>query len=309
MSNMTGTERFAGIFVPILMPVKNDFDGVISTERLRVQVDYVINHGVDGILSFGSNSEFYMFTDEEMLEATQVIVEQAAKRVPVMFGVGHIRTSQCVALAQRAALLDIDAISILQPMFIVPTQEALYHHYKTIAQAVPDMAVFIYNNPGRAGYPLSLDTIVRLAHDVPNIVGIKDSTGNITDLQELIRRNADIEFRVFAGKDTIVYAGLCCGANGAVCSTANIFPDLVSSIYDEFIAGDFVASRTAQFKLNPLRLSQDAASFPAATKDMANLLGQDVGPSVLPTEATKGAALDGMKQALRDSDYRNSLDA
>lgn len=303
MSNPIDVNKFEGIYVPILMPVKNEFDGAIDIERLRRQVSYVIEHGVDGILAFGSNSEFYMFSDDEMLEATQAIVEEAAGRVPVMFGVGHIRTSQCVELAKRAAKLGIDAISVLQPMFITPTQTALYHHFKAIAEAVPETAVLIYNNPGLAGYPVSIDTIVRLAHDVPNIVGIKDSSGNITNLQELVRQCADIDFKVFAGKDTVVFAGFCCGAAGAVCSTANIYPELVCSIYDKFVAGDYEGARESQFKLNPIRLSQNAASFPAATKDMANLLGMEVGPSVLPTEATDGAALEGMKAAMREGGY------
>lgn len=305
MSNPIDVKKFEGIYVPILMPVKNEFDGAIDIERLRQQVSYVIEHGVDGILAFGSNSEFYMFSDDEMLEATKAIVEEAAGRVPVMFGVGHIRTSQCVELARRAAELGIDAISVLQPMFITPTQTALYNHFKAIAEAVSDTAVLIYNNPGLAGYPISIDTIVNLAHDVPNIVGIKDSSGNITDLQELVRRCADIDFKVFAGKDTVVFAGFCCGAAGAVCSTANIYPELVCSIYDKFVAGDVEGSREAQFKLNPIRLSQNAASFPAATKDMANLLGMEVGPSVLPTERTDGAALEGMKAAMRVAGYLN----
>lgn len=303
MSNSIDVNKFEGIYVPILMPVKNEFDGAIDIERLRRQVSYVIEHGVDGILAFGSNSEFYMFSDDEMLEATEAIVEEAAGRVPVMFGVGHIRTSQCVELAKRAAKLGIDAISVLQPMFITPTQTALYHHFKAIAEAVPETAVLIYNNPGLAGYPVSIDTIVKLAHDVPNIVGIKDSSGNITNLQELVRQCADIDFKVFAGKDTVVFAGFCCGAAGAVCSTANIYPELVCSIYDKFVAGDYAGSREAQFKLNPIRLSQNAASFPAATKDMANLLGMEVGPSVLPTEPTDGAALEGMKAAMREGGY------
>lgn len=301
MSKPITSKSFKGIFVPILTPI--DTTGAIHGAKLRHQASYVVKHGVDGILAFGSNSEFYMFEDDEMIAATEAIVDEVAGRVPVMFGVGHIRTSRAVALARRAAALDIDAISVLQPMFIKPTPEALYHHFATIAQAVPDTAMFIYNNPGRAGYPLPMDVIVRLSHDLPNIVGIKDSTGNITDLQELIRLTADIDFTVFAGKDTIVYVGLCCGADGAVCSTANIYPELVCGIYDKFVAGDLKGSLENQFRLNPIRLSQDAASFPAATKDMANLMGMEVGPSILPTEATTGAALEGMKRAMREGGY------
>ncbi|ERL10800.1 dihydrodipicolinate synthase family protein [Olsenella profusa] len=301
MSKPIKDERFKGIFVPILTPV--DEEGRIDSAKLRKQVDYVIEHGVDGILAFGSNSEFYMFDDDEMIDATREILDETSDRVPVMFGIGHIRTSACITLAKRAAELDIDAISVLQPMFIRPTDQALYNHYAAIAQAVPDTAMFVYNNPGRAGYPIPIATIVSLAHRLRNVRGIKDSTGNITDLQELIRQTADVTFTVFSGKDTIVFPGLCCGADGAVCSTANMFPELVCGIYDKYVAGDYEGSRACQFRLNPIRLSQDVASFPAATKDMANLMGMDVGPSVLPTEPTAGAALEGMKRAMRDGGY------
>lgn len=301
MSKPIDVSTLKGLFTPIITPV--DADGAIDTDKLCKHAREIVKRGVDGILAFGSNSEFYMFDDEEMLAATQSLAEAVGKSVPVMFGIGHIRTSKAVALAKRAAQLDIAAISVLQPMFIQPTPEALYHHFRAVAEAVPDTAMFIYNNPGRAGYAVPIDIIVRLAHDMPNIIGIKDSSGNVTNCEELVRQTVDIDFNVFVGKDTIVFPGLCCGAVGAVCSTANIFPELVCGIYDKFVAGDYAGSRAAQFKLNPIRLSQDAASFPAATKDMANLLGMDVGPSVLPTEATTGAALDGMKRAMRDAGY------
>ena len=301
MSKKIDLNAMKGVFTPILTPV--DEEERIDEAKLRRQVDFVIEHGVDGILAFGSNSEFYMFSDDEMIEGTKIILDQAAGRVPVIFGVGAIRTRSCINIAQRAAELDIDGIAILHPMFIQPTNEALVHHYTAIANAVPDTFVFIYHNPGRCGYAMPNDIIVELAHNVPNILGIKDSTGNITALQELIRRCSDIDFVAFVGKDTVVFPGLCCGADGAVCSTANIYPELVCGIYDKFVAGDYEGSRENQFKLNPIRLSQDAASFPAATKDMANLMGMDVGPSILPTEATTGAALEGMKRAMREGGY------
>lgn len=293
--------RIHGILVPIITPV--DQDENIDLPKLRQITRHVIDNGIDGILAFGSNSEFYMFTDDEMIEATKTILDEAAGAVPVYFGIGHIRTKQAVALAKRASQLPIEAISVLQPMFIQPTETALYHHFKTIAEAVPDTKMLLYSNPGRTGYTMSDDLIVKLAHDVENIVGIKESSGNVTKLEELVRRTQDIDFQAFAGKDTIVFPGLCVGAVGAVCSTANMYTELVCGIYDKFQAGDYAGARANQFKLNPIRNSQDAASFPAATKDMANLMGMDVGPSVLPTEATTGPVLEKMKQAMREAGY------
>ena len=295
------TTNIKGVLVPILTPV--DADENIDIPKLKWMTRNVIDGGIDGILAFGSNSEFYMFSDDEMLEATQAILDEAKGQVPVYFGIGHIRTKQAIALAKRAAKLDIEAISVLQPMFIQPTETALYHHFKAIAEAVPDSKMLLYSNPGRTGYTMSDDLIVNLAHDVDNIVGIKESSGNVTKLEELVRRTQDIDFKAFAGKDTIVFPGLAIGAAGAVCSTANMYTELVCGIYDKFQAGDLAGALADQFKLNPIRNSQDAASFPAATKDMANLMGMDVGPSVLPTEATTGPVLETMKQALRDRGY------
>ena len=178
MSKPIDVSTLRGLFTPIITPI--DADEAIDTDKLCKHAREIVKRGVDGILAFGSNSEFYMFDDEEMLAATQSLAEAVGKSVPVMFGIGHIRTSKAVALAKRAAQLDIAAISVLQPMFIQPTSEALYHHFRAIAEAVPNTAMFIYNNPGRAGYAVPIDIIVRLAHDVPNIIGIKEATGNVT---------------------------------------------------------------------------------------------------------------------------------
>ena len=294
-------EKIKGIIVPIITPV--DENEEISESKLRTIVRHVIDHGVHGILAFGSNSEFYMFEEDEMIAATEIILDEAKGRVPVFFGLGSIRTKHAVRLAKKAAKLAVDGISVLQPMFIKPTEEALYHHFCTIADATPEKMVLLYNNPGRAGYSMSLGLIERLAHDKENIVGIKDSSGDLTFLSELIRRNQDVNFRVMAGKDTVVYPALCVGAVGSVCSTANMYTELVSGIYDKYIAGDYKGSLENQFILNPIRLSQDPASFPAATKDMANLMGMDVGPSVLPTEATEGKVLDNMKEEMKKAGF------
>lgn len=298
---MFETEKIKGIIVPIITPV--DDEGNISDSKLRKMVNHVIDHGVHGILAFGSNSEFYMFDEDEMIEATKVILDEVKGRVPVFFGIGAIRTSHAIRIAKKAAALAVDGISVLNPMFIKPTEEALYHHFCKIADAIPEKMMLVYNNPGRSGYSMSLKVISRLAHDKENIVGIKDSSGDVTFLSELIRMNADVDFKVMAGKDTIVYPALCVGAVGSVCSTANMFTELVAGIYDKYVAGDLAGALENQFILNPIRLSQDAASFPAATKDMANLMGLEVGPSIAPTEATTGPILENMKQEMKKAGF------
>ena len=278
------TDFIKGVIVPILTPI--DGEERIDEARLRDQVDYVIQGGVLGILAFGSNGEFYMVEEDEMERGLRIMLDQAAGRVPVYFGIGAISTKKCCRLAKMAAAAGAAGISVLQPMFLKPTYAELYNHFKAIAEAVPDTPVLLYNNPGRVGYTLSAGLVEELARTVPNIVGMKDTSGDITQTAEFIRRTRDIGFRVFGGKDTLLYASLCHGAVGGVCTAANFMPELITDVYNKYVAGDPAGSLEAQFKLNPVRLSMDAASFPVAAKDMANLRGRDVGAPYLPTMAT-----------------------
>jgi len=292
------TDFIKGIVVPILTCIGEDER--IDEARMRRQVDYVIDGGVAGILAFGSNGEFYMVEEDEMERGLRIMVDQSAGRVPVYFGIGAIRTQKCVRLAKMAVKNGAACVSVLQPMFLKPTETELFTHFKAIADAIPDTPVLLYNNPGRVGYTMSANLVERLAHEVPNIVGMKDTSGDITQTMEFIRRTRDVGFKVFGGKDTLLYASLCHGAVGGVCTTANIMPRMVVEIYDKYVAGDLAGSLEAQFRLNPARLSMDAASFPVAAKDMANLHGQDVGvPYLPPLPPPPGAALGKMRSEMQ----------
>lgn len=278
------TDFIKGVVVPILTPI--DENEQINEQKLREQVDYVIDGGVLGILAFGSNGEFYVIEEDEMERGLKIMLDQAAGRVPVYFGIGAISTKKCVRLAKMAVRLGAAGISILQPMFLKPTEDELFLHFKTIAEAVPETPVLLYNNPGRVGYTMSANLVERLAHEVENIVGMKDTSGDITQTSEFIRRTKDVGFKVFGGKDTLLYASMCHGAVGGVCTAANFMPELITDVYNKYVAGDLEGSLEAQFKLNPVRLSMDGASFPVAAKDMANLRGREIGVPYKPNLAT-----------------------
>ena len=290
------TSFIKGIIPPIVTPITSDEK--IDETALRRLVDFVIEGGSSGILAFGSNGEFYMIEEDEMERGLSIIIDQAAGRVPVYMGVGAIRTSTCIRIAQMGVRCGAKSISILQPMFIKPTEDELKTHVRSIAVSVPDTPVLLYNNPGRCGYAMSQALVEELAHSVPNLVGMKDSSGDLTQTMEFIRRNADVNFRVFCGKDTLIYSGLGVGAVGAVCSTANYVPKLVCSIYDKFVEGDLTGSLQAQFVLNPIRLMNDYSSFPVATKDCANLIGMEVGSPYLPNKPSPVKQLDNLRLAL-----------
>ena len=269
------TDFIKGVIVPILTPInENEF---IDEAKLRDQVNYVIDGGVLGILAFGSNGEFYVIEEDEMERGLKIMIDQAGGRVPVYFGIGAISTKKCCRLAKMAAACGAAGISVLQPMFLKPTEAELFLHFKTIAETVPETPVLLYNNPGRVNYTMSAGLVERLAHEIPNIVGMKDTSGDITQTSEFIRRTRDVGFKVFGGKDTLLYASMCHGAVGGVCTAANFMPELIVDVYNKYIAGDLAGSLEAQFKLNPVRLSMDGASFPVAAKDMANLRGRNIG--------------------------------
>ena len=260
------TEFMKGVVVPILTVI--DGEEKIDEAGMRDQVEYVIQGGVSGILAFGSNGEFYMVEEDEMERGLKIMVDQSAGRVPVYFGIGAISTKKCCRLAQMAVKNGAAAVSVLQPMFLKPTYAELYNHFKTIAESVPETPVLLYNNPGRVGYTLSAQLVEELAH--------------------------------VCSSDR--YASLCHGAVGGVCTAANFMPELITDVYNKYAAGDLAGSLEAQFKLNPVRLSMDAASFPVAAKDMANLRGRKVGVPYLPTLPTpEGAAKQGFVKTMTEA--------
>ena len=292
---------FSGIVPPIAVPI--DSEERLDEARLRKHIDFMIDGGVSGILAFGSNGEFYMQDEDEQEEILSVIMDQVNGRVPVYMGIGEIRTKKCIRLAHMGMKHGAKAISILQPMFLKPSADELYTHFATIADSIEGTPMILYNNPGRTGYGIPQDVVERLVHEKENVIGMKDSSGDITQTEEFIRRNRDVGFRVMCGKDTLIFAGLSVGAIGAVCCTANFLPELVCSIYDKFMAGNLKGALEAQFTLNPIRLQMDKSSFPVATKDLANILGHEVGRPYLPSKPSPEGQQEALKDVLRKYGY------
>jgi 4-hydroxy-tetrahydrodipicolinate synthase len=289
------TDFIKGIVPPIAAPITRDEE--VDGKSLRDHIEFMIEGGISGILACGSNGEFYMMEEDEMETTLKTILDQVRGRLPVYMGIGAIRTQKCVRIARMAQRLGAQGVSILQPMFIKPTDDELSTHFRSIAAAVPDVPVLLYNNP-RVGYAIPQAVVEDLAHSVANIVGLKDSSGDLTQTMEFIRRNQDVGFKVFAGKDTLIYPSLAVGAVGAVTSTSNYVPRLVYSIYQHFIDGDHKASLAAQYKLNPIRLATDKSSFPVGTKDYANIVGRNVGDPYLPNKASPAAQMENLKREL-----------
>ena len=289
------TEFIKGVIVPILTPI--DKEEHINEPVLRKMVNYVINGGVHGILLYGSNGEFFGVEDDEFAYGIEIVLDEVKGRVPVYVGIASVTTRHCVKNARIAAEKGVQGISVLQPMFIAPGEEDLYLHYKTVADVVPELPVLIYNNP-RVGYGISPQLGARLNETVENIAGVKDSSGNMSVLAEYVRLTRNTKFRVLAGKDTLIYASLAQGAVGCVATTANFLPTYVVDIYNYFMSGDWKSSADAQFRLTPIRNALDLAKFPVGTKDIANLIGLDVGAPYLPNRPSEGETLEKIRKVL-----------
>ncbi len=282
-----------GIIPAMVTPVTAD--GKINVEALRKLTNYLIQGGVHGLFPAGSQGEFYALTFEEKKRVIEVVVEEAKGRVPVYAGTGAVTTREAVALTKMAEEAGVSAVSILTPFFIRPNEEELFEHYLAISKATR-LPVLLYNNPQRTGVNISAEFVAR-ASKIENIVGIKDSSGDLTLTSEYIRRTGG-KFSVLAGRDTLIYGTLCYGGKGAIAATANVAPRVVVEIYEAFQAGDWKRSLEAQFRLAPLRLAFDLGTFPVVIKEALNLLGIDAGVGIPPVGGITPKAKGELKEIL-----------
>jgi 4-hydroxy-tetrahydrodipicolinate synthase len=270
-----------GVVPPLITPM--DENEKLDEAGLRRLLNYVIDGGVHGVFVIGSTGEFYGLDFEAKKRIVEITMEEVNGRVPVFVGASAITTRECIRLAELAKANEADAISVLTPMFIDPNERELFDHFSAIAHAV-DIPNILYNNPDRTGINMSAGLVERLA-DIANIVGVKDTSGDMTLTSEYIRRTLGKKgFGVMAGKDTMIFPTLCCGGKGCVAGTANVLPKLVVEIYDKFMAGDMLGARDAQFKLSLFRNAYSLGSFPVVPKDALNMLGVNVGHPIRPIQ-------------------------
>ena len=284
-----------GIIPPVATPMQANED--LDLPRLRWFLDHLIASGVHGIFVLGTNSEFYALDEREKQAVVATAVEHVNKRVPVYAGTGAESTREVVRLTQMAEREGADGVSIITPYFVSPTQQEIYDHYRRIAEHTR-LPVLLYNNPGTCGgVKIDVDTAVRLAQ-VPNIAGMKDSSGDLQNTNEVVRAVPDT-FAVMMGRDTLILPALLFGARGAVPATGNIAPALLVEIYETFRRGDFEASKAAQLRLNPLRLALGLCTAPGAVKAALEVLGLSIGPCRAPVSGLAPDKLPKMRAALQ----------
>ncbi|MEZ0119180.1 UNVERIFIED_ORG: 4-hydroxy-tetrahydrodipicolinate synthase [Heyndrickxia coagulans] len=286
-----------GVIPALITPL--DKNGNLLEGALKEVIDYTIAGGVHGIFILGSSGEIYGLTDSQKRRVIEVTVEHTAGRVPIYCGASEITTRDCIKTAQLAQEIGgVSALSVLTPYFMSPTQNELIEHFTAIAKST-ELPIVLYGNEGRTHVKIAINTCEVLSK-IENIIGIKDSSGDMTKMAEYIRVTDREKFSVLAGKDTLIYGGLCHGGSGAIASTANLAPQLVSDIYNTFIAGDYKKSLELQFKLAPLRFCVDKATFPIVLKEGLKMIGIDAGYTFAPASEIAFEVKQQLMDVLKD---------
>ncbi len=223
-----------GSLVALVTPMHPD--GSIHWEQLDALVDFHLENGTHGIVAVGTTGESATLTPTEHLKVIEQIIKRVAGKIPVIAGTGGNSTHEAIGLTKEAHKLGADACLLVVPYYNKPTQEGLYRHFRAIAEAVPGVSQIVYNVPGRTACDMMNETVERLA-DIPNIVGIKDATGNIPRGVELIKA-VEGRLAVYSGDDATATELMLAGGKGNVSVTANVAPALMSKLCESAIAGD-----------------------------------------------------------------------
>lgn len=287
-----------GIIPPIVTPMNEDES--INGQELRNQVKRQIKGGVHGLFPFGTNGEGYILNEKEKEEVLSIVIDETKGRVPVYAGTGCISTKDTIRQSQMAKSLGADVLSIITPSFAAASQNELYDHYKAVAEAV-DMPIVLYNIPARTGNALAPATVARLSK-IENIVGAKDSSGNFDNMLQYIEQTRDRgDFAVLSGNDSLILWNLLAGGTGGIAGCANVFPEVMASIYNYFVAGDLVNARKAQDSIRSFRGCFKYGNPNTIVKTAVNLLGYPVGKCRAPFNQVPEEGIEALKKVLAEN--------
>lgn len=288
--------NYRGIICAMITPL--DEEQNINKKATYELIDYLINKGVSGLFILGTNGEFHVLSDDEKVEFAKTVIDYTNKRVSVFVGVGGNSTREVISLAKQMESIGADALSIITPYFVPPTQRELIEHYKAIAESV-SLPIMMYNMPGKTGINIEPESVNELA-DVKNIVGIKDSSGKLDNIKAYIEIAKEKDFAVFSGSDSLILETLKAGGQGAVAATANFLAGIDVSIYNNFVNGDLESAKKAQDSIEELRRILKLGTIPSVIKKTVVLNGINVGPARLPVSELNDEAMSEVKKVVEN---------
>ncbi len=258
---------FRGTTTAIITPFAKD--GSIDEDGLRRLVDFQEENGVNTIAPCGSTGESATLSNEEHVHVIKIVVDQV-KKAKVLAGAGSNCTSEAVMLSKKAEDLGADGVLSISPYYVKPTQEGIYQHYKTIAEAI-DIPLVPYNVPSRTGSNIDADTTLRLS-EIDNIVAIKEASGNMTQIERILRNRPE-GFEVLSGDDGLTYLMMCKGADGVISVASNCCPDKVVNMVNLILAGKKAEGEAINNYLHPLFTGLFIESNPIPIKYVMSRLG------------------------------------
>jgi len=259
-----------GCATALVTPFKAD--GAIDEAPLRALVDRQITGGVRLLVPCGTTGESATMSEAEDQRVIAITVEVARGRARVIAGTGSNSTAAAIEYSQRACELGADAMLQVAPYYNKPTQEGLYTHFRAIAEAIPATPIVLYNVPGRTSSNINAPTVLRLARDCENIVAIKEASGNLSQIMEILRERPE-NFRVLSGDDAVTLPLIALGAEGIVSVASNEIPDLMSRMTDLALEGKWAEARALHYRLLPLMEINFIESSPGPVKAAMAMMG------------------------------------
>ncbi|MBF6557619.1 MAG: dihydrodipicolinate synthase family protein [Acidimicrobiales bacterium] len=285
------TPDLRGAIVPLLTAF--GLDGELDEAAIRRHVDVLVGAGVHGVYPGGTTGEGPLLSHDERERLAATVVEAVAGRLPVVVQTGAASTAEAIVLSRHAAAAGADAVAIVTPWYYRLSEVAIVEHYVRVAEAVPDTPIVLYNIPQNTGNPMSPATMAAIARRAPNVVAVKDSTGDLAQLSDIIAATEG-RLRVFEGNDAMVLPALELGAAGSVSGNANVFPEVFVELYDAYWAADHEAARRAQARIQVIRRALrngDLGLFKAILARRGVAVGGVRGPLAEPTPSEVEACL------------------
>ncbi|MCI6630291.1 MAG: 4-hydroxy-tetrahydrodipicolinate synthase [Lachnospiraceae bacterium] len=285
---------FKGAGVAIVTPFHQD--GTVNYEKFAELIEFQITNSTDAIVVCGTTGEASTLTHEEHLDVIRYCVEKVAGRVPVIAGTGSNCTETAIYLSTEAEKAGVDGVLLVSPYYNKATQNGLYGHFKAIADSIKIPAL-LYNIPGRTGVNIQPETIVRLCRDVENIVGVKEASGNISQVVKLMAI-ADGCVDLYSGNDDQVVPLLAVGGMGVISVLSNVAPKETHDMCAKFFEGDLQGSLDIQLKASALIDALFCEVNPIPVKKALNLMGMEAGPMRRPLTEMEPANAERLKKAM-----------
>ena len=287
--------------VALITPFKEDES--VDYDALMRMVDYLVQNNTDFLCVLGTTAETPTLTDDEKQKIKRMVIDRVAGRIPILLGVSGNNTRAVVDALRNDDYTGVDAVLSVVPYYNKPSQEGIYQHYRAIAQARPDMPIVLYNVPGRTGVNMTAETTLRIARDFPNVIAVKEASGNITQMDDIIKNKPDT-FDVISGDDGITFPLITLGAVGVISVIGNAFPREFSRMVRLALQGDYANALTIHHKFAELFKLLFVDGNPAGVKAMLNAMGMVENKLRLPLVPTRITTFEAMRRILSELNIR-----